>query len=177
MALRAAALKRLGRVLGAATLLLCGLWLLYALGLGLAVLGAAALFALVITLIVPRMGERAIEHAGLLWRAWIWRHEEGHHHEFGGVALHIEDDGRHLWLAAEDLQRVLRLNEPEDAFAARHSERWQRDAKGQLWLRLDAVVERLASMPGRDAPRNNRLRLYFEREVLFPAAERRRRAR
>lgn len=40
----------------------------------------------------------------------------------------------------------------------------------------DAVVERLATAPGRLEPCTAHLRRDFEREVLFPAAERRRRA-
>lgn len=39
-----------------------------------------------------------------------------------------------------------------------------------------AVVERLATAPSRLEPRTAYLRRDFEREVLFPAAERRRRA-
>ena len=173
----AARLRRLGRALLPAALLVAGLWLLHALGLALPFLIGAALFALVITWMLPSTGVRALDRLAMLWREWIWRHEEGRHHEFGGVTLHLEDDGRQVWLAGDDLQRVLRQREPDDALAARHSERWRRDAEGRLWLRLDAVVERLSAMPGRSDPRVQKLRRYFEREVLFPAAQRHRRSR
>ena len=162
-------------MLAGVALLGAGLWLLHRLGLGMPILITAALVIIVVTWQFPHLGVQALDRLGLLWRTWIWRHEEGRHHAFGGVSLRIEDDGRHVWLAAVDLQRVLRTQEPEDALAARHSERWQRDAEGLLWLRVDAVAERLASMPGRDGPRIQRLRRYFERDVLYPAAERRRR--
>jgi hypothetical protein len=69
--------------------------------------------------------------------------------------------------------RVLGRREAEDVLAARHTGRWQRDEDGVLMLRVDAVVQRLAAMPGRDEPRVQRLRRYFEREVLFPASQRR----
>jgi hypothetical protein len=152
------------------------LGLLHAVGLGLPLLLGAAAAILVVAYFMPWLGVRALDRLGLAWRSWVWREEEGHHHAFGGVGLRIDDDGRHTWVAAPDLQRALRTREPEDALAARHSDRWLRDADGLLWLRVDAVVERLATMPGRDDPRVQRLRRYFEREVVFPAVERRRRA-
>ncbi len=161
----------------AVALLGAGLWLLHVLGLGMPILFGAALVVIAITWKFPWLGVRALDRLGMMWRAWVWRHEEGRHHAFGGVALRIEDDTRHVWLAAQDLQRVLRTQEPDDALAARHTGRWQRDDEGTLWLRVDAVAERLATMPGRTDPRTQRLRRYFEREVLFPAAERRRRGR
>lgn len=150
--------------------------LLHFLGLGLPILLSGAAVVLIVTYFAPSLGVRALDRIGLAWRAWLWRDQEGRHHAYGGVGLRIEDDGRHTWVAADDLQRALRTREPQDALAARHSDRWLRDADGRLWLRVDAVVERLATMPGRTDPRIQRLRRYFEREVLFPAAEKRRRA-
>jgi hypothetical protein len=44
-----------------------------------------------------------------------------------------------------------------------------------LWFRVDAVIEYLAKSPERMDPRRVRLRLYLEREVLFPYRERKRR--
>jgi hypothetical protein len=40
-------------------------------------------------------------------------------------------------------------------------------------LRVDAVVLHLNTMAGRHDPRVQRLRRYFEREVLYPASRRR----
>lgn len=108
-------------------------------------------------------------------RRWRWRKEEGHFHAFGGVALRIDDDGRHSWIDGRGLQQVLATRDAEDVLAARHAGKWKRDERGTLWLRVDDVVERLATMPGRAEPRTVRLRRYLEREVLFPAARRRER--
>ena len=47
--------------------------------------------------------------------------------------------------------------------------------EGALHLRVDGIVVHLFSMPDRMQPRVIRLRRYLERELLFPAAERRRR--
>ena len=170
-------LKRWHRLLLPPLTLLAVLATLEALGLGLPLLIGAALVGIVITGLVPSYGVRALDRALSAWRAWNWRGEQGHHHAFGGLALHIEDDGRHAWVLGEDLQAVLRTRDPDAALAARHSARWRHDAQGRLWLRVDAVVERLATMPGRTDPRHLRLRRYLERDVLFPAAERRRRSR
>jgi hypothetical protein len=126
---------------------------------------------------LPHLGVSALDHLILRLRAFHWRHEQGRHHAFAGVPLHIEDDGRHVWVEGMGLQRVLGSSDTEDVLAARHAGRWRRDGNGELLLRVDAVVELLAKGPGRSDPRNVRLRRYFEREVLFPAAERRRRAR
>ena len=166
-----------GRDIAALVAAAAVLGLLHAIGLGMPILMVLAALILLATAVYPPWGVRVLDWFGLLWRAWAWRNEEGRHHAFGGVSLDIHDDGRDVWLAAPDLQRALRTQEPEDALAARHSERWYRDADGRLWLRLDTVVERLATMPGRDDLRIQRLRRYFEREVLYPAAERRRRSR
>lgn len=46
---------------------------------------------------------------------------------------------------------------------------------GTLHLRVDGIVACLCSMPDCMQPRVIRLRRYLERELLFPAAERRRR--
>ena len=70
------------------------------------------------------------------------------------------------------MQRLLRRREPEDVLAARHAGRWQRDARGRLLLRVDAIVDLLATGPGRMNPRTVRLRRYLERELLFPAERR-----
>jgi len=101
-----------------------------------------------------------------------WAEEEGQHHSFAGVSLRVVDDGRFVWVAADSLMRALGQREAEDVMAARHAGQWQRDEKGQLMLRVDAVVQRLSTMPGRADPRVQRLRKYFEREVLYPAQRR-----
>jgi len=102
--------------------------------------------------------------------------DDGSHHAFAGVRLQVQDDGRHVWLAAPGLQRVLGLKETEDITAARTPGTWRRDDKGRTWLRVDAVVRYMTNMPGRNEPRHQKLRRYLERDVLFPAQERRRRA-
>lgn len=165
---------------------------LHALALGLAAAGAAwsfsqwqgalrfvlaaAIALLYVVLVLPHLGVRAIDRLVLLLRTLHWRHEQGHHHAFAGVPLQVSDDGRHAWVAAQGLQRALGRREPDDVLAARHAGRWRRDAQGTLWLRVDTVVDVLAHAPGRLDPRTVRLRRYFEREVLFPATERRRRS-
>jgi hypothetical protein len=106
----------------------------------------------------------------------LWRREQGTHHSFGGLALHIEDDGRHVWIAGADLQRVLGTRDRDDVLAARVPGRWRHDEGQPLLLRVDAVVAYLAAAPGRMEPRVVRLRRYLERDVLFPAAEMRRRS-
>jgi hypothetical protein len=110
----------------------------------------------------------------LAWmRERFWAGDAGQHHAFDGVKLCIEDDGRHVWIDGPGLQRVLGRREPDDAQAARHSGAWRRTEQGVLMLRVDAVVQHLARMPGRDEPRIQKLRRYLERDVLYPAARRR----
>ena len=133
-------------------------------------LGAAALLALLVfglQRLFGWLGDRA--------REGRWRDVEGCFHAFDGVPLRIDDDGRHVWIDGVGLQQALRTHDAADVLAARHSGQWRRDGAGALWLRADSVVARLATMPGRDAPRTIRLRRYLEREVLFPAARRRER--
>lgn len=146
-------------------------------GWGLRFLWGAAAVILLFTGYTP-LGSWALERLEMLARHFIWRQEQGSHHEFGGVTLHIEDDGRQMWVAGDDLKLVLRSADSDEVLAARHADQLlatRRDAQGRLWIRVDAVVQRLAQAPGRMDPRVVRLRRYLERDVLFPAAERRRR--
>ena len=108
-------------------------------------------------------------------RGRVWRSRQGQHHAFAGVSLYICSDARHEWLAAADLQRALGTREPDDAVAARHSGRWRRDDQQRLLLRVDAVVAVLEHAPRRMDPHVIHLRRYLEREVLYPAAQRRKR--
>ena len=106
-------------------------------------------------------------------RERLGRADAGRHHAFGGVRLLVEDDGRHVWIAGRGLQRVLGRREPDQAQAARHAGAWRRSKRGVLMLRVDAVIQHLAHMPGRDEPRIQKLRRYLERDVLYPAQRRR----
>ena len=135
-----------------------------------------AIGVLYVCLVLPHLGVRAIDRLILAARTMHWRHEEGRHHAFGGVPLQITEDHRHVWVDGPSLQRVLGTRDADDVLAARHSGRWRRGPDGVLLLRVDAVVDVLAHGPGRLDPRQVHLRRYFEREVLFPAAERKRRA-
>ncbi|MEN9627790.1 MAG: hypothetical protein RJA10_1017 [Pseudomonadota bacterium] len=126
---------------------------------------------------LPHLGVRALDRLILAARTLHWRHEQGRHHAFGGIPLQITEDHRHVWVDGPSLQRVLGTQDADDVLAARHSGRWRRNADGVLLLRVDAVVDVLAHGPGRLDPRQVHLRRFFERDVLFPAAERRRRAR
>jgi hypothetical protein len=148
--------------------------LLNAAGIGLGALlwATAAATAVVMVVLYARRGigalsDRLREHA--------WRKEEGHFHAFAGVPLQVTDDGRYVWLGGPGLLRVLGRKEPDDVLASRMPGQWRRADDGSLLLRVDAVVAYLASMPGRDEPRMQKLRRYLERDVLYPAAERRRR--
>lgn len=108
-------------------------------------------------------------------RERVWGSRQGQHHAFAGISLFVCSDARHEWLAAADLQRALGTKEPEDAVAARHSGRWRRDHTQRLLLRVDAVVAVLEHAPRRMDPHVIHLRRYLEREVLYPAAQRRKR--
>ncbi len=164
------------RALGLTLAVACLCWVLNRWGIGLFLLLGLAVVLAVVTNFLPWVGVRWLDAVLRLLRAWHWRREEGRHHAFAGIPLHIEDDGRSMWISGGDLQRVLHTDEPDDVFAARHSGRWRRSAQGTLLIRVDAVVAHLASAPGRMDPRTVRLRRYLEREVLYPAEQRRLRA-
>jgi hypothetical protein len=142
--------------------------------LRLAMVGAAAV--VFIAWALPQTGVRLLDRLILAARTLHWREQQGRHHAFAGIPLTITEDQRHLWVDGPSLQRVLGSHDADDVLAARHSGRWRRDAKGTLLLRVDAVVDVLAHGPTRMDPRTIHLRRYFEREVLFPSAERRRRS-
>ena len=151
-------------------------WLLNRSGWALPLALGAAVLTFFVLHLTPWIAVRTLDRLILLLRTWHWRSEQGRFHSFGGVPLSVHDDGRYLWIAGVDLQRVLGSYDAEDVLAARHAGRWRRDDKGTLWLRVDAVVHHLATAPGRLEPRTVRLRRYLEQDLLFPAAERRRRS-
>ena len=146
---------------------------LHTLGVGLPLLLAIAVVLAVLLLIVPWIAASWMGDVSQAVRGRFWAREQGQFHAFGGVPLQIEDDGRHVWIDGPGLQRVMGRREPEDAQAARHAGHWRRNAQGTLMLRVDAVVQNLATMPGRDDPRVQKFRRYLERDVLYPAQRRR----
>jgi hypothetical protein len=146
---------------------------LHILGVGLPLLLALALVFAITVFVVPVIAGRWVSDVIRVVRGRFWAHEQGRFHAFDGVPLSIDDDGRHVWVDAGGYMRALGRREPEDAVAARHSGMWRRDDQGTLMLRVDAVVQLLSTMPGRTDPRVQRLRRYFEREVLYPAGRRR----
>jgi len=109
------------------------------------------------------------------WRERLHAENEGTHHAFAGIRLQVEDDGELIWLKASGVQRVLGLKEEEIVTASRVPGQWRRDEDRALWLRVDGLIQTLNTMPGRTEPRVQRFRRYLERDLLFPANERRRR--
>ncbi len=150
--------------------------LLQLVGLALPLALGVAGVVLVATLLLPQWGVMGLDAAIDALRALIWRHEQGRHHAFNGILLDIQDDGRHVWIAAEGVKRVLGLTDSDARLEVRQAGRTQRDEEGRLLLRVDALIEHLHSgTTGRDPARLRFLR-YLEHDVLFPAAERRRRS-
>ena len=149
------------------------LGVLHLLGIGLKLLLALAILIALVAWALPWLGVRWLDAATLWVRGMFWARQQGRFHSFGGVPLHIENDGRHTWVDGIGLMCVLDRREPEEVLAARHSGHWRRNDEGLLMLRVDAVVQHLNTMPGRELPKVQRLRRYFEREVLDPAHRRR----
>ncbi len=136
---------------------------------------ALAALALGLLVVVPAyFGPRLLGALRDRVRERLWQDVEGQHHSFGGVMLHVQDDGRHLWLAGDGLKRVLDRREADDVLAARISGRWRLDERQRLWLRVDGVVEHLATFPGRTDPRVQKLRRWLQRDVIDPAERRHR---
>lgn len=162
------------RALGVTAVLTAVLVALHLLGLGLLKLLGLGLFLGLLTVAVPWVGLRSLGDLMAWAREVLGSGEDGTFHAFAGVRLQITDDGHHVWLDGNGLQRILGRVEPDESLAARHAGHWKTLEDGTLMLRVDAVVRHLATMPGRDQPRVQRLRRYLEREVLYPAAQRQR---
>ena len=147
-------------------------------GLALPVLMGTALVIIFVCWALPFVGVRWLDDIIMAVRTWHWAQDQGRFHSFGGVPLQVRDDGRYIWVDGDGYMRAVGKREPEAALAARFTGHWRRDEEGDmLMLRVDAVARHLASMPGREDPRVQRLRRYFEREVLYPASQRRDRER
>lgn len=169
-------LGRLARAVVIGLLVMGVLWVLDVYGVGLKLVGAVVVLIGAIAWFTPRLGVRLLD-AALYWgRFWFWRGQHGRHHAFGDIPLDIREDGDMMWIEAEGLRRVLDNWEPDGVFLARvATTAWWRDGR-RLWLRVDAVIHHLVEAPERMDPRRVRLRLYLERQVLFPFNERRRRS-
>ena len=166
---------RLARALAVAAVIAAVLGMLQMYGVGLPLLLTVIAGLGCIAWATPWLGARLLDSIILEMRSLFWARLQGSFHSFGGVPLQIQDDGRNVWVGGDGLQRVLGRRESDEVLSARHSGHSQRSADGRLMLRVDAVVRHLATMPGRDQPRVQRLRRYFEREVLYPASQRRER--
>ena len=169
-------LLRLLRAVVIGSLVAGVLWVLDVYGLGLKLVGAVVVLIGAIAGLTPRLGVRLLDAALHAGRFWHWRGRHGTHHAFGDIPLDIQEDDDMVWIEAEGLRRVLGNWEPDGVFAARVATTlWWRDGR-RLWLRVDAVIQHLAEAPERMDPRRVRLRLYLERQVLFPFNARRRRS-
>lgn len=162
--------QRATALLAVAAIGLAGL--LYTQGVGPLVLLGVVAAGIVVIVYVPRWIIALGEKAGEGVNTQVWKGVEGHHHAFAGVGFTISDDGRHVWMHADALKRVLARPEADDVLAARISGKWKLDDRQHLWLRVDAVVEHLATFPGRMDPRVQKLRRWLERDVLYPAERR-----
>ncbi len=101
----------------------------------------------------------------------------GSHHAVGGVSLEVIEEGPFAWIAATGLKRSLGHRETDDVFAARFPGGWiRREPRARLYIRADAVIRHLDDAPDRMHPGRLRLRRAVEQDILFPLAERRRRA-
>ena len=156
---------------GLAIALVAGLLQWWGVGFGLLLAAMAAVG--IIAWLFPFYGVRLLDAAVLFIRGLYWARDQGRFHSFGGIPLDIEDDGLHVWLDGQGLLRVLGRKEAEDVLAARLAGQWRRDGRGVLMLRADSVVQYLAQMPERTDPRVQKFRRYLEREVLYPASQRR----
>ena len=156
---------------GLAIALMAGLLQWWGVGFGLLLAAMAGVG--IIAWMFPFYGVRLLDAAVLFIRGLYWARDQGRFYSFGGIPLDIEDDGRHVWLDGQGLLRVLGRKEAEDVLAARLSGQWRRDERGVLMLRADSVVQYLAQMPERTDPRVQKFRRYLEREVLYPASQRR----
>ncbi len=152
------------------------LGLLHVWGVGLPLLMLLVVAVGAVAGLAPRLGVRWLDELILALRGWLWRRESGRHHSFAGITLHIEELAGQVWIAADDLQRALRQPEAEAITAARLADHGTAHAmhneEGVLLLNVAAVVNHLARMPRRMEPRVLRLRLYLERDVLYPARRR-----
>ena len=146
--------------------LLRGRWL----GLALAMVAVLLLALFIVGL--PTLVLRAVSALRDRVREQHWDDRQGSHHSIAGISLHIEHDARHSWIDGPGLQRALGTRDSDEVLAARLAGRWRRNGRGQLLLRVDAVIEYLARRPDRLEPRTLRLRHYLEREVLYPQAQR-----
>lgn len=142
-------------------------------GVGLPLLLALTICVGFVAWMFPFYGVRLLDGAITFVRGLYWARDQGRFHSFGGVPLAIADDGRHVWIDGPGLLRVLGRTEAQDVLAARLADHWRRDDAGLLLLRVDAVVNYLSHMPERNDPKVQKFRRYLEREVLFPAAQRR----
>ncbi len=63
------------------------------------------------------------------------------HLAFAKAPPDVYDDGRHAWVSAAGLKRLLRHEEPDDVFAARFAGRWlHRPPRATWFIRADAVL-------------------------------------
>ena len=152
------------------------LGLLHWRGLGLPLLMVLLVLVGAVAKLVPHIGVRWLDELILAVRTLLWRRASGRHHSFAGISLDIEQAEGQMWMSADCLQRALRQPEAASVTAARLADHdgvhARHNDEGVLMLNVQAVVDYLSRMPGRAEPRILRLRVYLERDILFPARRR-----
>ncbi len=103
-----------------------------------------------------------------------WRDVEGRHYAFRDRPVKVlEDDDRQRWVRLSDVRAIVGFTASDGALAVAYPAGWRRIGRsGEAYLGEAALLEHLGKERGPDALR---LRLWVEREIVFPARRERER--
>ena len=153
-------------------LVLCGgaTWGVWRLGFGGGTVFMAGLFG--VALARPLL-ELASEVRHQMRRA-NWRELEGRHYVFRGVPIKVtEDADRQRWVRLADVRKAIGFTAGDAALQVAYPAGFQRIGRGaQAHLGDEALLAHLAK---ERSPEAIRLRLWVEREIVFPARRERER--
>lgn len=145
-------------------------WTLWRLNFGVGVLFIAGLAGLM-------LARPLMDLAIAVWQAMRranWRELEGRHYAFKGRTVHVAEDADHQrWVRLADIRAIVGFTASDAALRVTYPAGWRLLGRPPLPHLSDEAL--LAHIAKERSPEAARLRLWIEREIVFPARRERER--
>lgn len=145
-------------------------WALWRLGFNTGVLFVAALVGIM-------LARPLMELTIAIWQAMRqanWRELEGRHYAFKGRTVHVVEDADHQrWVRLSDIRAIAGFTASDTALQVTYPAGWRLLGRPPLPHLSDEAL--LAHIAKERTPQAVRLRIWIEREIVFPARRERER--
>ncbi len=145
-------------------------WLVWRLGFGVGTLFMIGLFGILLAKPLIDIAS-ALRHA---LRREVWRDVQGRHYAFKGRPVRvITDADQRRWIRLADVRRITGFTASDAALQVTYPQGWRKlGTPAEPYLCDETLLTHLAK---ERSPENARMRLWVEREIVFPARRQRER--